>query len=120
LKEVRQAVAFALVLSVAATWQVSVAAADLPKDRELMKLEGLAASAKPGLAADGLLRLADLAKDRDKKLDLIQRADDLAATVTPEFPTVPVPVGFTDRWPRSHRVFRSTAYRCNSGQFARC
>jgi hypothetical protein len=70
-------------------------------DPQLKKLESLAMACPPGMAADALLKLIDLAP-REKaswKVQTIQEAFDIARGAEPAYPTRPVPVGFTDTVP---------------------
>ncbi len=63
---------------------------------ELRALENLAIAAEPALGADVWLRLAEIASDPAWKRELLEGAFSLGNGALTEYPTVPVPVGFTD------------------------
>jgi len=72
-----------------------------PVSAELVKLEDLAMVCQPSIAADGLLRSVELAPGENPtwKKQVLETAFTLAGKVEQEYPTIPVPVGFTDTLP---------------------
>ncbi len=71
------------------------------RDPQLKELQGLALACQPELAADAMLRLADLAPEEKSvwKEQLFETAFRLAEYAKVPYPSVPVPVGFTDTVP---------------------
>jgi hypothetical protein len=68
-------------------------------DDELVAIAELAGGLTPEFAADGLLRLVESGKlrDREWKLELIDRAFARAQLALQLYPKKPVPIGFTDQ-----------------------
>ncbi len=69
------------------------------KASDIDPVVGLAQSAGPAFGADALLKLSSAITDSARKRRLIEEAFARAATVEPEFPLVPVPIGFADSVP---------------------
>ncbi len=89
-------------LLASAVWPIARAQRVRPARRnepEFARVEVLAQSVGPAFGSDALLRMSGIDADRVSQRRAIEEAFTRAATVQPEFPLVPVPVGFTDSVP---------------------